>query len=118
MAQRITVANLHGTISALNRTVNGSADAVIKCDGRVRFIAGMFGLDNAYGGYKLVRYTEDGGESSISQGYVSARELYNFIWAYRDGYELRDRMVRDAAVEEARRQHISECGWTDDSNNE
>ena len=51
-----------------------------------RAMVGRYWVQGAYGGWKLVQIVnEGGGERSITQGYVSKRELYSLIHAYREG---------------------------------
>lgn len=51
-----------------------------------RAMVGRYWVQGAYGGWKLVQIiNEGGGERSITSGYVSKRELYSLIHAYREG---------------------------------
>lgn len=53
---------------------------------------GTYVLDGAYGGWKLARIENvHGGQSDITDGYVSKRELYNLMHAYIRGLEDRSR---------------------------
>lgn len=51
---------------------------------------GSYGLDGAYGGWKLVQYVNDkGGERNITHGFVSKCECYDLMYAYLSGMQAR-----------------------------
>lgn len=47
-----------------------------------------FEISQAYGGYKLVKVLDKGGERDISRGYISKRDLYYQIHMYIDGFNV------------------------------
>lgn len=58
-------------------------------DGKHRANVGNYHLDNAYGGYALVRTTsEQGSIMRITDGYMPKRELYNMLFVFIRGIEI------------------------------
>jgi hypothetical protein len=92
MAYRYTQRDLDGAVRGLNILAGFTAeeaDAPLWIHTRgedSRAMVGRYYLYGAYGGWKLVQITnEGGGERSITQGYLSKREVYHLIHAYREG---------------------------------
>lgn len=82
--QRITMKRLQDRIDTLNRMANLSDN--IWHEGKM--IPGMFVLDAAYGGYRLCQIVnQEGGEKDIT-GRAGARECYELIGAFIDGYQF------------------------------
>ena len=88
---RYTQRDIDGAVRGLNITAGFSpaeADSPLwmhTTEGS-RAMVGRYWVQGAYGGWKLVQIiNEGGGERSITGGYVSRRELYSLIHAYREG---------------------------------
>lgn len=78
MSYRVTEKELYAAVERLNEVAGTPTDPSAR---------GSFYLQGAYGGWQLQRNRPDGrGCESITSGYVSKRELYDLIAAYRNGY--------------------------------
>lgn len=88
---RITVKDLEAVVRRVNRTVNGSEVEpwVRGEDGQLRATVGAYYLDGAYGGYELLRMSnENGGVTDVlASGHVPKRELYALMHAFLRGIE-------------------------------
>ncbi len=89
---RYTRADLDGAVRGLNLMAGFTAeeaDAPLwtpEGGTNSRAKVGRYYVSGAYGGWKLVQIlNEGGGERSITQGYLSKREVYHLIHAYREG---------------------------------
>ena len=78
MSQRITQANLEGSVLRLNKMTGSPETPYKRIDGRNIAQVGCFILDGAYGGWKLARITNSsGGQTNISEGgYIPKKDLY------------------------------------------
>lgn len=76
---RITQKDLESVLSRINK-VKGFGD-------KPKYSTpNSYGLDGAYGGWKLVQYVNDkGGERNITHGYLPKKELYYQMQAYLNG---------------------------------
>ena len=85
MSNRITIKTLRLNADMLNRITNSPIHAYT--DGIANI--GNYHISQAYGGYSLHRMHNHGGAviDVFNSGHVSARELYNLIWAYARGLE-------------------------------
>jgi len=90
--RRYTKGDLDGAVRGLNILAGFTpeeADAPLYIHTRgedSRAMVGRYYLYGAYGGLQLVQIiNEGGGERSITQGYLSKREVYHLIHAYREG---------------------------------
>jgi hypothetical protein len=85
---RITKAQLDAAVAGLNRTLElpqETYEAQRDANGNL-VSTGNYQLDSGYGGYKLTR---NAGSVDVSrEGYVSIRELYVWIWAFREGIDV------------------------------
>ena len=74
---RITKAMCWAQLERLNTILHGDAETHTVINGRWRSIPDRYVIDQAYGGYKLCRYcNEGGGEYDITNYRMTARELY------------------------------------------
>lgn len=81
---RITERDLEGSVKRLNIAMGASELAYSRGeDGKLRSNVGTYDLSGAYGGWKLIRYENEGGGCSdvSSGGYVSKKDLYHQIQA-------------------------------------
>ncbi len=92
MAHRYTKRDLDGAVRGLNLIAGFTAeeaDAPLWIHTRgedSRAMVGRYYLYGAYGGWQLQQIVnEGGGERAITQGYLSKREVYHLIHAYREG---------------------------------
>lgn len=83
MPDRITEQNLERAVNNLNDTLGLPRGPTCKdAAGRIKFVEGAFGIDSAYGGYKLIQYVSDSGaEVDVTYSRQSKRDLYNTIHA-------------------------------------
>jgi len=80
---RITERDLNATLARINRAT-GNPETV------TGYTPGQYIISSAYGGHKLEQVcTTGGGVTSISSGYVSKRELYQFMQAFLAGLATR-----------------------------
>ena len=86
---RITESDLHKTVDRINRTTGSPLATYTKsADGKYTPNIGNYHLDSAYGGWKLVRMVgKTGGISSITDGFVPKRELYDRMHVFLKGLE-------------------------------
>lgn len=88
---RYTMADLNGAVRGLNLMAGFTADEaeapLYTRDGaNNRAMVGRYTLQGAYGGWQLQQIVnEGGGVRAITSGYLSKREVYNLIHAYREG---------------------------------
>ena len=88
MSNVVTKKQLQLMIDFLNTKYNRPKTAYVRVNGEVVYQPGHFFLDMAYGGYKLSVMHKGGGEEGLS-GYVTKRELYNFIRGFTQiAYEI------------------------------
>ena len=77
---KITKRDLDETVARINR-IMGITDPKWN-------IVGSYVLEGAYSGWKLARIENvHGGQSDITSGYISKRELYNQMHAFIRGLE-------------------------------
>lgn len=86
MATRITIENLQRAVEALNRLTGNPVDAWKKDNGKHIAQIGNFHLDRAYGGVAVVQHTSEGGGTRTIIERGTAREVYEKVHAYRNGY--------------------------------
>lgn len=88
MAQRITITNLRNSVKWANRMAGYPDDGMFydEAEGRYLCVPGAFALDAAYGGYRLVRYASEGGGEWVATGRDTARNTYNAIHSYMQGW--------------------------------
>ena len=82
---RITIKNLNVVCNRINRLTNSPLVPYI--DNKPQ--GGNYHIDQSYGGYSLHRMEPTGGtgvRDVLSMGYVPARELYNAMFAFIEGY--------------------------------
>ena len=88
---RYTRADLDGAVRGLNLMAGFTAEEadapLYTRDGaNNRAMVGRYTLQVAYGGWQLQQIVnEGGGVRAITSGYLSKREVYNLIHAYREG---------------------------------
>ena len=92
--QRITEKDLKECVSITNRLTGMAQDPYYRDEqGDFKTNPGTYVLDSAYGGHKLCRMSmtpDRTGQSDISRtGYVSKRELYNWLCAFIAGLEVK-----------------------------
>lgn len=91
MAYRYTQRDLDGAVRGLNLMAGFTAEEadapLYTRDGaNHRAMVGRYTLQGAYGGLQLQQIiNEGGGVRAITSGYLSKREVYNLIHAYREG---------------------------------
>lgn len=84
----ITKANLEHLCKMINEATGNNQEPYTKnADGTFTPNAGTYTLSGAYGGWKLEQMCKGGGTRSITNGYVSKRDLYYQMSAYLDGIE-------------------------------
>tara|TARA_R110000744_G_scaffold64675_2_gene133067 strand:- start:366 stop:638 length:273 start_codon:yes stop_codon:yes gene_type:complete len=88
---RITVKDLEGVVSRLNRlTDNPDTTWTRNAEGKLKANIGNYHLSGAYGGYALHQNMSDGrGITDIFNGHMPKRELYNLIHAYLNGIDAK-----------------------------
>lgn len=93
MAYTIKLRDVEGAVKRLNVAAGYPEDTPLytrDADGKYRATIGMYQLSGAYGGGKLEQIvSEGGGVRSITHGYLSKREVYNMINAYREGMQAK-----------------------------
>ena len=93
MAYTIKMRDVEGSVRLLNVIAGFSEDTPLwtrDAEGNNRATVGMYVLSGAYGGWKLEQMVgEGGGVRTITHGYVSKREVYHMINAYREGMMAR-----------------------------
>lgn len=78
--ERITQKDLENVLARINRKAG--------FDNPKYSTVGSYCLDYAYGGCRLDQYcNEGGGIRTITNGYVSKRELYNLMHAFLQGMD-------------------------------
>jgi hypothetical protein len=80
---RTTLPILKQMIDTLNRMSGSPTEGPYK-DGVPQ--VGHYFLQGAYGGWQVQRITASGGCYSVTSGYRSKREIYDFLRAFMDGY--------------------------------
>ena len=92
MAYRYTQRDLDGAVRGLNLLAGFTAEEadapLYTMDERLNSTAmvGRYTLQGAYGGWQLQQViNEGGGVRAITYGYLSKREVYHLIHAYREG---------------------------------
>ena len=86
MSTRITITDLRRTVKALNRVTGYPEDGMAEGATSYQTVPGAFALDAAYGGYRLVRYVSEGGAERDITGRDTARNTYNAIHSYMQGW--------------------------------
>ena len=87
---KITMRDLEGAVSTLNRITGQAPEPYTKTDaGDYAANVGNYHLDGAYGGWQLCRMENDSGgmRDVLSSGHVPKRELYSLTWAFIKGIE-------------------------------
>ena len=88
---RYTQKDLDGAVRGLNLIAGFTAEEAdaplyTREGGEYRAMVGRYTLQGAYGGWQLQQViNEGGGVRSITSGYLSKREVYIVIHAYREG---------------------------------
>lgn len=88
---RYTRADLDGAVRGLNLMAGFTAEEAdaplyTREGGGYRAMVGRYTLQGAYGGWQVQQIiNEGGGVRAITSGYLSKREVYNLIHAYREG---------------------------------
>ena len=85
MGNRITIKDLERIVLRLNNITDSPIEPYTKQPGgKLKANIGNYHLDGAYGGWKLVQMSTDGGGiiDVLSCGFVSKRELYQLIYSY------------------------------------
>lgn len=88
---RYTKADLDGAVRGLNLMAGFTAEEAdaplyTREGGEYRAMVGRYTLQGAYSGWQLQQVVnEGGGVRAITQGYLSKREVYHLIHAYREG---------------------------------
>ena len=87
---RITDAHLKGLVDRLNDMTGSNSEPYTKSEKGFKANIGNFHIEQAYGGYKLVRMVSEGGATRdpILTGYTTRRILYHNIYAFIAGIEL------------------------------
>jgi hypothetical protein len=91
MAYRYTQRDLDGAVRGLNLMAGFTADEAdaplyTREGAEYRAMVGRYTLQGAYGGFQVQQIiNEGGGVRAITQGYLSKREVYHLIHAYREG---------------------------------
>ena len=92
MAYRYTQRDLDGAVRGLNLMAGFTAEEadapLYTMDERLNSTAmvGRYTLAGAYGGWQLQQIINEGGAvRAITHGYLSKREVYHLIHAYREG---------------------------------
>lgn len=90
----ITKANLEHLCNLINKATGNKLEAYSKDEnGKFRSNVGTYVLSGAYGGWKLEQIVSyGGGIRSITNGYISKRDLYYQMSAYLDGIEAGKRI--------------------------
>ena len=85
---RITSKDLEILCKRINEITGNKLEPYTRDENRNKANIGTYYIDMAYGGNKLVQISNDGGGvNEITYGYVSKRELYNSMQAYKSGLE-------------------------------
>ena len=91
MSDRITMKNLEALRDSINKATNSPLEAyepLKSGDFKAKANVGHYQLEGAYGGYKLVRITnESGGETNITNGFDPKRILWDKMQAFLSGVE-------------------------------
>jgi len=88
---RYTRADLDGAVRGLNLMAGFTAEEAdaplyTREGAEYRAMVGRYTLQGAYGGWQVQQViNEGGGVRAITSGYLSKREVYNLIHAYREG---------------------------------
>lgn len=95
--ERITRKKLEKLVENLNYITGSPLEYGYRDDeGKFHANAGHYCIGGAYGGYKLERVANEGGgiTNPLYMGYVSARECYDLINAYKAGiYDAKTKRV-------------------------
>lgn len=85
MSERISESDLTSAAGVINSILR--LPSTYSTDGRTN--VGHYRIDTAYGGYKLVQTTSEGGSrSDISPlGYTTRRNLYTYLRGFIDGIQ-------------------------------
>lgn len=88
---RITTKQLQNAIDELNEVSNQPLQPWVKTESGYKASIGCYHLAGAYGGYQLHQMANEGGgvHNVFYVGYVSKRELYNFICAMVQGVQAK-----------------------------
>ena len=76
---RTTMKQLQNAVQMLNIETGSPLTAYSRVNGRLVLNPGWYGIDQAYGGYRLVRMCEGGGERDIQPQRGTKTECYNAI---------------------------------------
>ena len=92
MSNQITKANLEAVVARINQISDSPAEPYGKDEnGRFKANIGCYHLAGAYGGWQLQRICNSGGAvNEITSGYVSKRELYNQLFVFIAGLEVKE----------------------------
>lgn len=99
---RITQKVLDAMVEDLNKEVNLPGAWTKTDDGGIKANPGSFTLGAVYGGYRLEMITTYGGGTCDVSGFLTARELYNYIKGMHLGHDIAAQIkgVKEAAVSE------------------
>jgi hypothetical protein len=79
---KVSIKDLEKIIALINKATNNPSEY----RGEFKPNIGHYHLDSAYGGYKMVQTTnEGGGVRAITNGYVPKRDLYNELRMFLQG---------------------------------
>jgi len=80
------MSQLESLVKFINELTNSPLEPYTKqADGTYKPNAGCYHLDQAYGGYRLVKMAKTGTGTADVSPRLSKRELYDWIHAYKDG---------------------------------
>lgn len=94
MSNRVTMSQLYDLLSRINAKAgfNESVKLWNQVDGKNTSTVGMYCLNGAYGGWQMARIcNESGGQSTVTHGFVSKRELYNLMRAFLAGMDTQSK---------------------------
>ena len=87
---RITLKKLESLCEYLNEVTESPIESYVRIDGRNVGQIGNFYISSACGGYNVNRISNEGGGCTepLGSGHRPARELYEQMNAFIDGYQL------------------------------
>lgn len=98
---RITIKDLNSVCKRLS-VITKTPDVPYKRNAEGRLVAqvGCYFIDEAYGGYKLMQMTSDGGSCRevLATGFTTKANLYQAIHAYMSGLLERDSLQERKTV--------------------
>lgn len=94
MTNRVTKLDLYNMLSRINEKAGFSDSDKLwnQVNGQNVSTVGMYCLNGAYGGWQMARISnESGGQSTVTHGFVSKRELYNIMRAFLAGMDTQSK---------------------------